>query len=136
MTVQGGQLTFTDGSKVSIAPDTTVGVLMSFATAGTTYSIIWVPENCLGGIYCEITPGSRFEVLTPAAIAGVQGTKFIVSTASDCEYNYTTVTCYEGSVAVRGHGSSHDIEVKAGKRQRVGRHKTECFNWTPDQTLN
>ena len=77
-TVAGGVLEFEYGSRVTISPDMRVGMLVSVTNHGRAYSIIWVPKSSQGSIQCDITPGSAFEVVTPAAIAGVQGTKFTV----------------------------------------------------------
>jgi type II secretory pathway pseudopilin PulG len=78
-TVTGGELAFSDGSRVTIADGMTVGMLVSFTTHGKAYSIIWVPKGSEGYVDCSVTPGSMFEVVTPSAIAGVKGTKFQVA---------------------------------------------------------
>ena len=125
-TVTGGTLSFTDGSQVQLAEDTTVGVLMSFVTSGRTYSLIWMPEGTAGAIDCQVTPGSRFEVLTPAAIASVQGTRFVVQTALEGEINSTVVACQEGKVWVRGRGSEAERKLTPGQQVLVRKHKKDC----------
>lgn len=82
-TVTGGELVFKDGSRVKITQGMTVGMLVSFSTHSKAYSIIWVPKGSEGSIQCSVTPGSLFEVVTPSAIAGVQGTEFGLCVYSD-----------------------------------------------------
>lgn len=68
----------------------------------------------------RITPGSQFEVETPAAVAGVRGTKFEVSVAPT---GATTVYVEEGVVEVRGlqHGKPQGapVVVAAGQATYV-----------------
>ena len=123
-TVTGGQMVFSDGSRVAIADNMTVGMLVSFTTHGRPYSIIWVPEGSEGCVDCSVTPGSLFEVVTPSAIAGVQGTEFQVwvysqpSPISDAQDEARSVTCVEvqkGVVVVK------DRATKAVKKLTVGK---------------
>lgn len=78
--VSGGTLSFSDGSTASISG--TVRVLASFRTdGGKLYTILRIFErNGKTKVTSQVTPGSRFEVVTPAAIAGVAGTRFDVET--------------------------------------------------------
>jgi prepilin-type N-terminal cleavage/methylation domain-containing protein len=77
-----GVLTFEDGSAATIPTGMVVRVIQSFRMHdGRFYSLIAVPINETGTLDIEVTPGSRFEVVTPAAIAGVQGTRFRLTTA-------------------------------------------------------
>jgi len=118
-TVTGGEMVFSDGSRVAIADNMTVGMLVSFTTDGRPYSIIWVPEGSEGCVDCSVTPGSLFEVVTPSAIAGVQGTEFQVwvysktppiSGAEDDARSVTQVEVRKGIVVVK------DRATKAVKR--------------------
>ena len=47
---------------------------------GTLYSIIKVQDD--GIIDVVVTPGSKFEIVTPSAIVGVRGTEFTVTTSN------------------------------------------------------
>ncbi len=121
-TVTGGEMVFSDGSRVRIANGVTVGMLVSFTTHGKPYSIIWVPEGSLGSVDCSVTPGSKFEVVTPAAIAGVQGTKFLVTvcdrTTSTNTYLpelATYVQVSEGVVLLRDRATKATKTLKAGR---------------------
>jgi hypothetical protein len=49
----------------------------------------------------EVTPGSRFEVVTPAAIAGVQGTRFKVIVTVEGELYCVKVEVKEGVVVLK-----------------------------------
>jgi len=70
-----GTFSFSDGSTVNV----TQGHLMlleSFSLGnGKCYSLLR-PSNEQVTAECIITPGSKFEIITPAAIAGVEGTEF------------------------------------------------------------
>ena len=68
---------------------------------GTPYGIIKVDDaDGEGKIDCSVESGSRFEVVTPAAIAGVQGTRFYVEMIETSTQFITTIGVIEGSVVV------------------------------------
>ncbi len=73
-------LEFSDGSTASVTG--TARVLTSFREAdGTLYTIIRVfRADGAVTINASVEKGNRFEVVTPAAIAGVAGTEFTVKT--------------------------------------------------------
>jgi hypothetical protein len=81
-------MTFDDDSTVEVTETTrTPGenygciLVQSVRLAdGTLYSIVKVQNN--GTIYVDVTPGSKFEIVTPSAIVGVRGTKFTVTTSN------------------------------------------------------
>lgn len=120
-TVTGGVMEFADGSTVTIQDEMTVGMLVSISNSGRAYSIVWVPEGSEGRIDCDITPGSAFEVVTPSAIAGVQGTKFSIyvyddgtkceAGADDCTY----LEVYEGKVLLENRTKKAKKVVKKGQ---------------------
>lgn len=93
-------MTFADGSVVTIT-DTTANsgtflVQSVQLSDGTLYSIIRVKND--GEIDVQVTSGSKFEVITPSAIVGVRGTRFLVETYNQ---GYTTkVTIITGIVIV------------------------------------
>lgn len=76
----GGTFKFADGTIVTVDPSMNVGLGCSFIGPDDKhYSIIFVPEDSQGSLTVDHQGDSRFEVVAPALIAGVSGTKFIVS---------------------------------------------------------
>jgi len=99
--VTGGVLTFADGSTAQISGGLKVQVLTSYnEPSGTLYTILRVLPDQEGDVECTVTDGSRFEVLTPAAIAGVQGTRFTVQVRKVTDKYSTRVVTYSGRVSV------------------------------------
>jgi len=80
--VTGGVLSFEDGSTVTFDGDSTALVVASFRTdAGPLYSIVRVLKSHEATLIdYQVNPGSKFEVIAPAGIAGVQGTEFELET--------------------------------------------------------
>ncbi len=93
---------FADGSTVEITNasggDYGCFLLQSVRLAdGTLYSIVRVQDD--GTIDVNVTPGSKFEIVTPSAIVGVRGTVFDVVTSTDVDGNpKTDVTLTSGTV--------------------------------------
>ncbi len=82
---------FADDSTVSGG---TFTIIQSFFIGnGKCYTLLRVDAGNV--LNCSVTPGSKFEVITPAAIAGVGGTRFTVDTTDG-----TKVTVTEGEVTV------------------------------------
>ncbi|MFN4227633.1 MAG: DUF1559 domain-containing protein [Candidatus Ratteibacteria bacterium] len=114
-TYSGGNLNFEDGTKVNIL-NGKLGVLGSFTdTEGKIYSIIYVPEGENTSIEVDHKTDSRFEVITPAVIAGVEGTKFnVVNTYfidNGIPIDRTSFAVFEGVIEV--------IERNRGRREQV-----------------
>lgn len=66
------------------------------------------------------TPGSRFEVNTPTAVAGVRGTSFVA--AYDIAAELTRVLGLSGTTYVRGRaGRGREVLVRTGEITEVGR---------------
>ncbi len=105
-------LAFEDGTKVKVKGAVTI--LTSFRTAdGKLYSIVRILEDDSGTtLDAQVNPGSKFEVITPAAIAGVAGTKFAVDTDLNAAGDYST-----------------DVDVSDGKVKVTGRKGTP--SWEP-----
>lgn len=83
-TALGGRLEFADGSVAELSEDLEVRVLQSFRQAdGTLYSVIRVMDESVGTVTCTVNKGSKFDVVTPAIIAGAEGTAFWVRTWMD-----------------------------------------------------
>ena len=101
-----GVLDFEDGSKATVTPaagssEVNVIVLSSFRKAdGTIHTILKVEGLEDGTVDVEVTPGSRFEVITPSAIMGVRGTKFRVVCHTDATGLCTVISVSEGAVEV------------------------------------
>jgi len=123
--VSGGTLSFADGSQVKLNGKAVV--LASFRVGdGPFYTVLRVYKN--GGktvVDAEVTPGSRFEVVTPAAIAGVAGTQFKVTTDQDGKTgdSSTVVTVSEGKVKVTGRKGAAEwtpiLVAKSGQAART-----------------
>jgi prepilin-type N-terminal cleavage/methylation domain-containing protein len=100
--VGSGMLRFGDGSTVLIPHGMVVRLIQSFRLHdGRHYSLVGLDINETGSVHVTVTPGSRFEVVTPAAIAGVQGTRFRVNTEIEGTLYRVTVKVQRGRVWVR-----------------------------------
>ncbi|MCX7917704.1 MAG: FecR domain-containing protein [bacterium] len=102
-TYSGGKLIFEDGTIVTVIRGE-VGILGSFMeTDGKIYSLIYIPEGVNAACEVKHQGNSKFEVITPAVIAGVEGTKFNVENIWDgkLKTDKTTVNVFEGVVNVR-----------------------------------
>jgi prepilin-type N-terminal cleavage/methylation domain-containing protein len=131
-TVTGGEMVFSDGSRVTIADGMTVGMLVSFTTHGRPYSIIWVPQGSQGCVDCSVTPGSLFEVVTPSAIAGVQGTRFVVyvselatetNTLTAEVRSVTRVGVYKGAVLLVDRSTKKEHRLTPGNSKLCSKRK-------------
>jgi hypothetical protein len=96
--MRSGSMSFDDGSTVTItssAEDYTVTAVASFTMeSGRLYTVVRVTGK--GEAEFAVTPGSKFEVVSPVAIIGVRGTQFRVIT----DVNYAGVDLLSGSVEV------------------------------------
>ncbi|MGC8976770.1 MAG: hypothetical protein ACP5OB_04030 [Candidatus Ratteibacteria bacterium] len=115
-----GKLDFEDGTTVNITGS--IGLLGSFTnTDGKIYSIIYSPEGENTNYSVEHKGDSAFEVITPAVIAGVEGTKFNLSTnwSIDPVYNTNTattlITVIQGKVLARERNQGRQEEIKNGE---------------------
>ncbi len=77
---------------------------------GTLYSIVRMTGK--GKAEVSVQPGSKFEVITPVAIAGVRGTKFSITVFND---ENVEVTVTEGTVLVGHKLISSELELGAGE---------------------
>jgi prepilin-type N-terminal cleavage/methylation domain-containing protein len=125
--VGAGLLSFGDGSTVLIPSDLVVRLVQSFRLHdGRHYSLIALDVNETGAINVEVTPGSRFEVVTPSAIAGVQGTRFCVVTGLVRDDYVVGVHVKQGAVAVKHRWTAEPPRVlKAGQRRLVKMHRAK-----------
>jgi type II secretory pathway pseudopilin PulG len=70
------EVTFADGSTVSLGKDTKVTVLQSFIDGQQGARLYTIVRQLAGDATYTVHHGSRFDVATPAATAGARGTKF------------------------------------------------------------
>jgi len=108
-----------------VPPGTSVGSgVMSFGDGST----VTVPEGMVvrltGTLDLEVTPGSRFEVVTPSAIAGVQGTRFKVTTYIENDEYCVKVEVNEGKVEVKNRWKKQPPQiVTPGKKEWIRFHR-------------
>jgi len=118
----GGNLTFVDGTEVSIDSSTEVGVLTSFSNPeGKIYSVIYVPEGENTSLEVNHNGDSEFEIITPAVIAGVEGTEFSLRNYwSDDNIDIpscsTEISVSDGEVKVEERSQDRRFKVKEGKK--------------------
>jgi competence protein ComGC len=129
-TYTGGILNFADGTEVTL--NATADVLSSFKdSAGRIYSVINIPNQTgTSTIDVDHHGDSRFEVITPAVIAGVAGTDFTIdinwppqSTLAQLlnyilgyQYLYeTTVSVADGEVEVTNRSNGAKSSVKTNE---------------------
>jgi prepilin-type N-terminal cleavage/methylation domain-containing protein len=120
VTAVGGVLRFADGSTSALLGAHRVVFLTSFDIGnGRSYSVLKVEDGVEGTVDNSVTPGSKFEVVTPAAVAGVKGTEFDVTTYTQgpALIQYTRVAVDAGSVRVTGLDGS--VETTPAGRQTV-----------------
>ncbi|MCM8764621.1 MAG: FecR domain-containing protein [Candidatus Omnitrophica bacterium] len=111
----GGIFNFADGTVVTADPNLKVGLCGSFiAPDDKHYSVIFVPEDSSGSLTVDHQGDSRFEVIAPALIAGVSGTRFTVSNTYDSSKNQatTTVSVEQGKVICEDRTDGTKIAVK------------------------
>ena len=112
-------MTFDDGSVVTVtnASGGSYGCFLVQSVRlsdGTLYSIVKVQD--VGTIKVVVTPGSKFEVVTPSAIVGVRGTEFTVATSTNgTETGYQTdVSLTSGVVVVTDRETGSVSTLKSG----------------------
>ncbi len=91
-------LTWADGAKVKVGPDTLLSVEKCYAKSGTDEEVSLFRLH-RGRVWTRIAKrlgeGAQFEVATPIAVAGVRGTVFGVETQGRAQ---SAVSVYEGTV--------------------------------------
>ena len=108
-------MTFADGTTVSINSGTLCLVSSFVDNQEKMYSIIHTPEESATNLTVNHTGDSTFEVITPAVIAGVEGTKFTVKNLIDAAKHLTDITVLEGIVYVEDRQrDATEITVKPG----------------------
>jgi len=141
-TVGQGTLSFDDGSTADVGEGLSIMMMTSFRKSdGKLYSVLKVDVGEEGNIDIHVTPGSRFEVVTPAAIAGVRGTHFRVVIRSDGEANVTLVEVYEGVVEIQPlHNTKASALMRGNEPTNAGVNAiieaTESQNSTPEEIMD
>lgn len=116
-TVTGGTLDFGGGTRVEAEPGTEMMLIHSFELAdGTPYGLVRVDD--IGEVEVEVAPGWKFEVVTPAAIAGVEGTEFEIEVISADE---TEIEVESGTVKVTERTGMGQVILEAGEEAEVRR---------------
>lgn len=118
----GGTYKFADGTTVVADPSLKVGLGCSFVTPDDKhYSVMFVPEDSNGSLTVEHQGDSRFEIVTPALIAGVSGTRFTVSNTYDNSTNQATssVSVNEGKVQCEDRSDGTKMNVNAGENLSI-----------------
>ncbi|MCX8082995.1 MAG: FecR domain-containing protein [bacterium] len=112
----GGALQFVDGTIVDINSGK-IGLLASFLdNEDKLYHIIYTPEGEEGSYTVNHQGNSRFEVITPAVIAGVEGTKFNVSNIISSNTFKSRIRVTEGVVIAQDRSQeSTGQKISAGE---------------------
>ena len=127
--ITGGTLYFADGSTAKVKSSARVKVIESFwrNSDNRLYSIIRVdaPQaQNQGQVEVQVTPGSKFEVVTPAAIAGVEGTEFTVKVEEDASQYVADVSVDSGIVTVTTRDLNKEtVRLYPGQSKNVKRNK-------------
>ena len=104
-------ITFFDGSTIELKAGTQVEISSLIDGAGKGPNTILLKQQ-IGETISTVTklvdPASRYEIETPAAVAGVRGSAMAVSVDST---GMTTVTNIEGTIVVRAQGVEVNIPV-------------------------
>lgn len=114
-TVTGGTMDFGEGTTVKAKPGTKMMLVQSFERAdGRPYGLVRVDE--VGRVDVDVASGWKFEVVTPAAIAGVEGTEFRVEVVSRTE---TLIRVISGTVLAIERMGKGEVLVRAGQWSRI-----------------
>lgn len=112
-TFTSGQIDFEDKSTVDVltaGSDFGLTMVQSFRLGdGTLYTVVRMRGD--GKIDCAVTPGSKFEVVTPSAVVGVRGTQFTVETSNDETQTDVDVTSGHVWVKDRVNGAVRTLSV-------------------------
>jgi len=116
--MRGGRIQFEDKSSaivISTSEDYRVTATASFRHEdGRLYTIVRVEGT--GRTSFNVTPGSKFEVVTPVAIIGVRGTDFLVKT----DEGYARIDVLSGTVHVWDRMTEREFLLHAGESTEIG----------------
>ncbi|MHC4871968.1 MAG: prepilin-type N-terminal cleavage/methylation domain-containing protein [Planctomycetota bacterium] len=121
-------VSFADSSSARVVGSGSMVVLFSGQEKnGPLYSIVRIKQEHYTAVTSTVTSGSRYEVVTPAAIASALGTEYKV-TANALSGRYVTdLDVDEGVVGfvARQKGAKRD-KVNAGQSKSKGLKKSKC----------
>lgn len=98
-----GRLVFEDKSEITLGPNTRLAITESLKDdfAKTRSTVLKMELGKLKAKITKLTPGSRFEVITPSAIASVRGTVFYLNSAQgNNNQNFTDIYVDESDKGV------------------------------------
>ncbi len=125
--IHKGTILFADGSRITTrTKHTAVTVIDSFwEDDGRLYTLVYLDseKDKYKTIQAKVTPGSRFEAITPAVIAGVRGTEFILEAHEDDDVWSSTIEVLSGAVSTRALDSGKTVLLGAGRSQTLVRRK-------------
>jgi competence protein ComGC len=99
------EITFADGSTVTLGKDSKVTVLQSFIDGQKGARLYTIVRQLAGDATYTVHHGSRFDVATPAATAGARGTKFRILVKGP-NPDQTNLMVMEGKVVFTDHKTS------------------------------
>ena len=112
---------FADGSELLVSAHSDI-LLDSLSAYGSTGMVDTRIRLQGGQIDTQVIPsrgpGSRYEIITPAAVAAVRGTDFRVSADSDAPISRSEVL--QGKVAVAGSGATQNVPAGFGTVAKAG----------------
>jgi len=127
-TITSGQMSFEDGSFAQVlnAGDGfgLIAINSCRLADGTLYTVLRVKGD--GKIDCTVTPGSKFEVVTPSAIVAVRGTQFTATTADGGILSEVTVI--RGRVAIQHRVAGPPVLLSAGQSFTVVNPLPACIH--------
>lgn len=130
--IKGGKLTFADGSTLKMKGPSHLSLIESFRNPGSPlYSLVRIrsygpteSSYVAAKIEIHVAHGSKFELITPAAIAGVQGTDFTLEVSEDSSKYVTVITVSNGRVLGTSRGKARQvIMVEEGESREFVRKK-------------
>ena len=121
----GETVRLTGESRLHFGEGTTVGRTIGFEPEvtlihsfelpdGTPYGLVRVDD--VGKVDVDVTPGWKFEVVTPAAIAGIEGTELTVEVISATE---TEIEVIEGEVWAKERTGKGKKLMRRGEKIKV-----------------
>jgi hypothetical protein len=125
-------ITFFDGTTIELKAGTQVEISSLLGASGGGATIIQLKQQ-IGETISTVTKlidtASRYEIETPAAVAGVRGSKMIVKVESS---GRTTITNIEGNIYVRAQGVEVtipvDTQVSVNKGEAPGQPQPTATN--------
>lgn len=105
------EVTFTDGSVLTVGPDSEVAVAFFAPEASESVALLDLLSGIARMTVNKATAWGRFEVRTTTAVASVRGTDYLVEAAPE----KTAVFVSEGRVAVSSRAGSGTVILRQGQ---------------------